>query len=87
MAHREILQGTHLAVYTGNGLPGPLDGPLTLPDLTELWIHRSSVAFDEKLTALDIPHTFVDYGPGTHSAPYWQRDLRQEPPAMMAVSG
>ncbi|KAA9162950.1 esterase family protein [Amycolatopsis acidicola] len=80
----ENLRGLHLAVYTGNGQPGPYDGA-ALPDLTEYWIHAASVSFDERLTALGIPHTFDDYGPGTHTAPYWQRDLREELPALMAA--
>ncbi|HVV14336.1 alpha/beta hydrolase family protein [Amycolatopsis sp.] len=78
------LRGLHLAVYTGNGQPGPLDGP-TLPDPTEYWIHAASLSFHQRLTALGIPHTYEDYGPGTHTAPYWQRDLREELPALMTA--
>jgi S-formylglutathione hydrolase FrmB len=76
------LRGLHLAVYTGNGLPGPQDS-LPLPDLTEFFVHAASVSFSTRLTSLGIAHTFDDYGPGTHTVPYWQRDLREELPALV----
>jgi S-formylglutathione hydrolase FrmB len=44
-----------------------------------------SVSFHQRLLALGIPHIWDDYGPGTHTWPYWQRDLRQALPSMLAT--
>lgn len=78
------LRGLRLQVRTGNGTPGPLDPPGRFPDPIEQQVHEMSSAFDATLDRLAIGHTWVDYGPGTHSWPYWQRDLRETLPAMLA---
>jgi hypothetical protein len=44
-----------------------------------------TVAVHQKLQALGIAHVFDDYGPGTHSWPYWARDLRETLPGFMNV--
>jgi hypothetical protein len=43
-----------------------------------------SVSLHERLASLGIPHVWNDYGPGTHSWPYWQRDLREAMPSLMS---
>jgi S-formylglutathione hydrolase FrmB len=75
------LRGTDIAVYTGNGRPGPLDP--TPPDPSAVGIERAlirnpNVEFHRRLVSLAIPHHYDDYGPGTHSWPYWARDLRRD---------
>ncbi len=40
--------------------------------------------FHARLQALRIPSFLDDYGPGTHSWPYWTRDLRQSIGPIMA---
>ncbi|MGH9184714.1 MAG: alpha/beta hydrolase [Acidimicrobiales bacterium] len=77
--------GMHVALYTGNGLPGPLDPPGTLIDPQEPFVHQMNVALHERLTSLGIAHTWRDYGAGTHRWPYWVRSLGEELPAIMAV--
>jgi S-formylglutathione hydrolase FrmB len=90
------LRGLTLQIDTGNGQPGPLDANPPPFDPVEQQVHAMSVSLHQRLLALGIPHTWDDYGPGTHSWPYWQRDLRQalpsilstlRPPASVAASG
>ena len=80
----ENLRGMTLVVDTGNGQPGPLD-PADKPfDAIEYGVHDMSVLFHQRLLSLGIAHTWNDYGPGTHSWPYWQRDLAEGLPSMMS---
>lgn len=85
------LRGMDLLLYTGNGLPGPLDppGPLGLAQnlggsLLEGGVHELTRLFHDRLVALGIPSFYDDYGPGTHTWPYWARDLREALPKLMA---
>ena len=41
-----------------------------------------SVSFHERLVSLGIPH-LDDFGPGTHTWPYWERDLTEALPSVM----
>jgi S-formylglutathione hydrolase FrmB len=77
------LRGMRLVIDTGNGQPGPYDPPNRGFDPIEDGVHAMSVSFHERLLSLGIPHTWNDYGPGTHSWPYWQRDLTEALPSMM----
>jgi diacylglycerol O-acyltransferase / trehalose O-mycolyltransferase len=79
----ENLRKTTLVIDTGNGQPGSLDPPGKLFDPIELGVHDMSLSLHQRLLALGIPHTWNDYGPGTHSWPYWQRDLSEAMPSMM----
>ena len=74
------LRGLDLTVRTGNGEPG---GPFGGGDVVELAVHQMSVGFHEHLASLDLPHVWDDYGPGGHTWPYWQRDLRETLPGLM----
>jgi S-formylglutathione hydrolase FrmB len=76
------LRGLDLTVRTGNGLPG---GPFGGGDIVERTVHAMSVAFHRRLQRLRIPHLWDDYGPGGHTWPYWQRDLRETLPRVMAA--
>ncbi len=77
------LRGLELGLYTGNGQPGgPLGGPSGL-DLIELGAHNMSVVVHRRLERLGIRHVWDDYGKGSHTWPYWARDLRQTPPWIM----
>jgi hypothetical protein len=74
-------------IYTGNGQPGPYDSVLANPlaSAFESGVHQLSTLFHSRLQALGIPSTFDDYGPGTHTWPYWKRDLEWSIPAVMAA--
>lgn len=79
------LRGVALQLWTGNGLPGPLDRPFTLPDILEITVHGESISMHAALDQLGIPSEWNDYGPGTHNWPYWQRDLSQYLPQLMKI--
>ncbi|HEY5188865.1 MAG TPA: hypothetical protein VII87_07525, partial [Solirubrobacteraceae bacterium] len=72
------LASTNLIIYTGNGQSGPYDSaiPNPLAGAIEAGVEQLSILFHNRLQALGIPSTFDDYGPGTHSWPYWTRDLQ-----------
>ena len=74
------LRGLRLVLRTGNGAPG---GPFGGADGIEQVVHQAGVTLHGRLRALGIPHVWDDYGPGGHSWPYWQRDLRETLPALM----
>jgi S-formylglutathione hydrolase FrmB len=81
----ESLRGMTLQIDSGNGAPGPLDSNKFNFDFVEEQVHEMSVSLHQRLQALGIPDTFDDYGPGTHTWPYWQRDLRQALPSVLAT--
>jgi S-formylglutathione hydrolase FrmB len=78
----ENLRGLNLTIRTGNGQPG---GPYGGGDPIEAYVHQASLDLHDRLDALGIPHVWDDYGPGGHDWPYWQRDLRETLPAIMAT--
>jgi S-formylglutathione hydrolase FrmB len=73
------LRDTKLFMYTGNGQPGPLDAgaPSSGAEAIEAGVQVLTQLFHRRLEALGIPSYYDDYGPGTHSWPYWARDLRR----------
>ena len=75
---------TALYLYTGNGDPGPLDPPGRGADFIEQLAHQSTIGFHDQLVAAGIPSLFDDYGAGSHSAPYWQRDFEDVLPRFVA---
>jgi S-formylglutathione hydrolase FrmB len=82
----ENLRGLTLVIRTGNGLPGgPLGYGSGIPgfDPIEANVAQESLEFHQQLDALGQPNVYDDYGPGNHSAPYWQRDLQQTLPEFM----
>ena len=63
---------------------GALGGDLG--NIIEYWAHENWVSFNARLTQLGIPKVAVDYGPGTHAWPNWQRALRaRSMPQIMAL--
>ena len=79
------LEAMTLSLRTGNGEPGPHDPGAVTTDPIEAACYDMTIALHQRLDALGIPHLLDDYGPGTHSWPYWQRDLRRELPRIMAT--
>ncbi len=78
------LRSTTLFLFTGNGAPGPLDPTVGLGTVgtvgassIEAGVHLMTTQFHRRLEQLGIPSVYEDYGPGTHSWPYWARDLRE----------
>lgn len=74
--------GPRLWLATGDGRHGPLDdGPGFDP--VEFDVRDMTLSFARRLTELGVPRTLWDYGPGTHTWAYWQRDLRTVLPLML----
>ncbi len=73
------LRGMGIWLWTGNGELGPLDPPSPNPgaQAIEAGVHTLTVLFHGHLEDARIPSHFDDYGPGTHTWPYWTRDLKQ----------
>jgi S-formylglutathione hydrolase FrmB len=81
------LASTELDLWTGNGIPGPLDTPGlgTLPAAgIEAVVHASAHFFASTANNAGVAYDLDDYGPGTHSWPYWARDFVQYLPRLMA---
>lgn len=75
----ENLGAMSLYAYTGNGQPGPLDSPVPNPagSAIEAGVHALTSMWKDAADAAGVPVSYHDYGPGTHSWPYWARDLRE----------
>lgn len=79
---------TSLALWSGNGVPGPLDGPsvhIVQDALIEGAAHQSSLFFAQAARRAHVAYKLDDYGNGTHSWPYWSRDLAQYLPMLMTT--
>ncbi len=74
----ENLRWTRMYMYWGNGRNGPYDTPSSsgAANGIEALIWADNNYFQGRLDSLGIPAYFDDYGNGTHSWPYWERDLR-----------
>lgn len=73
------LRGMSLSLYTATGVPGPLDsGPPNLgASGIETVTHASTMLFHQHLQEEGIPSFYDDYVFGTHTFPYWARDLAE----------
>lgn len=90
----ENLADTNILLFNGNGLPGPLDpSPVTDPQSLETYpgagliegaVDFDTTLFHNRLDALGISSYWDNYGDGTHSWPYWTRDLQQSIGTAMA---
>ncbi|MGZ6372207.1 MAG: alpha/beta hydrolase, partial [Candidatus Limnocylindria bacterium] len=82
----EALRGIGLYVAYGNGQPGPLDDAAATVDSTEQWVFRESEAFVQRLAELNIPVTIYAYD-GTHTGPYFVRNLHNSLPLILKALG
>lgn len=82
----ESLRGTALFVSWGEGGQGPLD-PEPPGDDGEAFRALSNQAFVKRLGELGIPATVDDYGPGTHTWPYFERELHKSLPLLLQALG
>jgi S-formylglutathione hydrolase FrmB len=66
-------------LYTATGAPGPYDDPAN-PNLAASGIEQatygSTMSFVQRAQQLGVPVHLDDYTFGTHTWPYWARDLR-----------
>ncbi len=81
------LRGVDVRLWTADGQPGPLDPPGFNPAASgiELATHGSTVSFEQRAQMEGVPFTVNDYGAGTHTWPYWARDLKQYLPPLMSL--
>ena len=82
-----LLRGTRLFIAAGNGQPGPLDPPGTGFNESEALHGAETTALVDQLHLLHVPATVDLYGPGTHTWPYWQRELHASFPMLMKAIG
>ena len=73
------LRGVDLWLYTATGAPGPYDPAAPNPGAAgiESLTHGSTISFVQRAQQLGVPVHLDDYVYGTHSWPYWARDLRE----------
>ena len=86
------LADTDLAMWAGNGTPGPLDPPPGVdnvggPDAIEILTHRSALCFAAAADAAGVDYRLTDYGPGTHRWAYWARDFVEWLPELSRFYG
>jgi diacylglycerol O-acyltransferase/trehalose O-mycolyltransferase len=81
------LRGVRLFVSVGNGRSGALDraGAGARARQLERALLPQNVAFAERLRRLHVPVKFDAYGRGTHSWPYWQRELHRSLPVLLGA--
>jgi S-formylglutathione hydrolase FrmB len=79
------LRGTVLYVSYGDGNPGPLDPAGSNQDRLETQIGEGNARFVAALRTARIPATVDAYGAGTHTWPYWSRELGDSLPILLAA--
>jgi hypothetical protein len=81
------LRSVDLWLFTATGQPGPYDsGPPNLAATgIEFATHESTVGFVQRAQQQGVPFHLVDYTYGTHTWPYWDRDLVEYLPHAMAM--
>jgi S-formylglutathione hydrolase FrmB len=78
------LRATAIHLWTATGADGPYD-PQPNPGASgiEFLTHASTLHFHDHLVEADVPSDYHDYTYGTHSWPYWSRDLAEYVGEMM----
>jgi S-formylglutathione hydrolase FrmB len=73
------LHGVDIWLFTATGAPGPLDPAPPNPAAMGIeWAtYNSTRSFAQRADQLGVPYHLNDYTLGTHSWPYWTRDLQQ----------
>lgn len=80
----ENLRSTGLHLWTASGANGEFDsGPDPGGTGIELLTHLSTRSFHDTLERAGIASSYHDQVFGTHTWPYWARDLREYLPAML----
>ena len=79
------LKPLSLTLRTGNGEAGGPYGSGGPTDPIEPVVHAMGVSLHERFDDLKIAHVWDDYGPGGHAWPYWNRDLTETLPSLMAA--
>jgi S-formylglutathione hydrolase FrmB len=80
----ECLRHTPLFVSVGNGTAGPFDPPGTFDQL-EAALGSQNQALAGQLERVRAEVHLDFYGPGTHSWPYWERELHRSLPMLLGA--
>jgi S-formylglutathione hydrolase FrmB len=75
-------KGTALFISYGNGKPGPLDAAGAGSDSLEALLGSMNESFTDELEKAGVPATIDAYGPGTHTGPYFDRELAKALPIL-----
>ncbi|WP_394841242.1 esterase family protein [Pendulispora brunnea] len=76
------LIGIPLYLACGNGKPGPLDPPGRPDDGLERQLEGMNAEFVQRMRGAGANVTANLYGPGTHTWPYWERELHASFPML-----
>jgi S-formylglutathione hydrolase FrmB len=80
------LHHVQLFIASGNGLDGPYDTtPNPEASVIEAGAYLEGTQFAQALSEAGVAATTWFYGPGTHTWPYWQADLRAFLPFLEAA--
>ncbi|MFG3259894.1 alpha/beta hydrolase [Streptomyces sp. NPDC048172] len=79
---RRLPRGYPVFIGAGDGTPGPLDPPGAPHDTLEARLLPSSVSYVEMARARGLRVTADLYGAGTHTWPYWERELHRALPML-----
>ena len=79
------LKGLAVYISYGNGTPGPLDDADTEFDVLEEWVSQGDDNFVAALAKEGVPAVVSAYGAGSHSWPYWDRELCASLPLLLAA--
>jgi S-formylglutathione hydrolase FrmB len=91
-ARPDAFRGTKVFLSSGNGMPGPLDqghepSVVLVGAAAEMAFPTSMKKFAASLRSVGVDVTTHFYAPGTHSWPYWQRELHLIWPTVMEELG
>jgi len=78
------LRSTPVFLSCGDGTAGPFDPPGTTDDLEAL-LNTMNHALAPRLERAGVPLTTDFYGPGTHTWPYWERELHRSLPMLLGA--
>jgi hypothetical protein len=81
------LRGIPIFLSAGNGQPGPFDPAGVAVDPLEQVLGLQAAEMADRLPRNGIRLTTHLYGPGTHSWPYWERELHRSFPLLMSSIG
>jgi S-formylglutathione hydrolase FrmB len=79
------LAGVRLFVSSGDGRPGPFEDGTGENDDLEAEIGAETRAFVNRARARGVAVEADLYGPGSHSWPYWQRELHRALPLLLGA--
>jgi diacylglycerol O-acyltransferase/trehalose O-mycolyltransferase len=80
------LRHTPLFMSVGDGTAGPLDPPGIFDD-GEAFLNGMNAALAARFNDLGLALTTDFYGPGTHTWPYWERELHRSLPMLLRALG